>query len=208
MVDSSTHHTTHISWFELVEFGLSIGIALLVIILFFCFYNRFRVSGSKAAKPFSMIPMDLCEKHPECMLIMLALPLQLLWEVAQFPLYTVWHEGDWAYILYGLIHCTLGDLLILLVIFWVVSLLNKSRFWVYESGFTSFVLFIFLGLVYTIYSEIVNTRIKGTWGYTESMPIVPVIEIGGAPFMQWLLIPPVLIWLMRLLQASRMSRPV
>ncbi len=32
---------------------------------------------------------------PEVRLIMLALPLELLWEVAQFPLYTVWHQNDW-----------------------------------------------------------------------------------------------------------------
>lgn len=61
---------------------------------------------------------------PEIQLLTLALPLELFWEVAQFPLYTVWHEGDWSYILFGLAHCTLGDLLILLVIFWVVALLN------------------------------------------------------------------------------------
>ena len=46
---------------------------------------------------------------------------------------------------------------------------------------------------------IVNVRIEKTWGYTELMPIVPVIEIGGMPFLQWVLIPPVLLGLMRLM---------
>jgi hypothetical protein len=130
---------------------------------------------------------------------MLALPLQLLWEIAQFPLYTVWHEGDWGYILYGLIHCTLGDLLILLCVFWLLSLLNQSRHWIFSPSLSDVVLFTAFGLCYTIYSEIVNTRINNTWGYADLMPMVPFIEIGGMPFLQWLLIPPVLIWLMRLI---------
>ena len=51
-----------------------------------------------------------------------------------------------------------------------------------------------------------NVRIKGTWGYTELMPIVPGVEIGGTPFMQWLLIPPILLWLMRLTWLARQVR--
>ncbi len=27
-----------------------------------------------------------------------------------------------------------------------------------------------------LYSEIMNVRIKGTWGYTELMPIVPIVD--------------------------------
>ena len=134
---------------------------------------------------------------PEIKLVMLALPLELLWETAQFPLYDVWHQKDWGYILYGLAHCTLGDLLILLVSYELVALLNRNRHWYVNNVVASGVLFTLLGTGYTVYSEIMNVRIKGTWGYTELMPIVPVIDIGGMPFLQWLLIPPVLLWLMR-----------
>lgn len=55
---------------------------------------------------------------------------------------------------------------------------------------------------YTTFSEITNVRVKGTWGYTELMPIVPIVEIGGTPFLQWLLIPPILLALMRLLRRT------
>ena len=140
---------------------------------------------------------------PEVQLAMIGLPLSLLWEVAQFPLYTVWHQNDWGYILYGLAHCTAGDLLILLVIYELVALLNRNRRWFEGKILFNGLLFTLAGLGYTIYSEITNVRIKGTWGYTELMPIVPVIEIGGTPFLQWLLIPPILLGLMRLLGPTR-----
>ena len=133
---------------------------------------------------------------PEIQLLTLALPLELLWEIAQFPLYTVWHEGSWGYILYGLVHCTLGDLVILLVVFWLVSLVKRNRHWYRTPGLSGTTLFTIAGAAYTVLSEIWNVRVKGTWGYTELMPVVPVIEIGGTPFLQWLLIPPILVWLM------------
>ena len=62
--------------------------------------------------------------------------------------------------------------------------------------------FTLTGVGYTIYSEIANVRIKGTCGYTDLMPIVPIVEIGGTPFLQWLLIPPVLLALMCLLRTT------
>lgn len=136
---------------------------------------------------------------PEVGLVSLALPLELLWEIAHFPLYDVWHQNDWSYILYGLAHCTLGDLLILLVIYELVALLARDRYWYLTANgiMSKGLLFTLLGAVYTVFSEIMNVRFKGTWGYTELMPIIPVVEIGGTPFLQWLLIPPVLLWLMR-----------
>lgn len=127
---------------------------------------------------------------------MFGLPLELLWEIAQFPLYTIWHEGEWHYIIYALVHCTLGDLLILLVVYWTVALLNRNRFWYRTSILVNGFLFTLLGLAYTIFSELMNVNVKGAWDYTELMPIIPVIGIGGMPFMQWVLIPPVLLWLM------------
>ena len=139
---------------------------------------------------------------PEVQLAMIGLPLSLLWEVAQFPLYTVWHQNDWGYILYGLAHCTAGDVLILFVIYELVALLNRNRRWFEGKILLNGLLFTLTGIGYTIYSEITNVHIKGTWGYTEVMPIVPVIGIGGTPFLQWLLIPPILLGLMRLLRPT------
>lgn len=193
----------HINWPALLEIGsFALLGSLVVYLLMRCFAVR-TAANRKIYENISLGKIQSWEKIPEIQLVMLSFPLQLLWEIAQFPLYTVWHEGEWSYILYGLVHCTLGDLLILLGIFWIVSVLNRSRRWVFSPSLPNIVLFTTLGLGYTIYSEIVNTRIKGTWGYTELMPIVPVIEIGGMPFLQWLLIPPVLIWLMRLVRRAQ-----
>ncbi len=185
----------HIEWAE-------IGFFVLFSIVIVALLTQFR--PRRQAEPTIVLKQLLPESSwhwrsiPEIQLLVLALPLELLWEVAQFPLYTVWHEGDWSYILYGLVHCTLGDLIILLVAYWVVALLNRDRSWYLQAVLPNGVLFMVLGVVYTVYSEIMNVRIKGTWDYTDLMPIVPIVEIGAMPFLQWILIPPVLLWLMRL----------
>jgi hypothetical protein len=138
---------------------------------------------------------------PETRLLVLGLPLELLWETAQFPLYDIWHESGWGYVLYSLVHCTLGDLLILLVTYALVALLNRDRNWIMARPIIALgngLLFTLIGAGYTVYSELVNVRVEGAWGYTALMPVVPIIGVGGMPLLQWLLIPPVLLWLMRL----------
>ncbi|HSH29573.1 MAG TPA: hypothetical protein VK971_06665 [Thiohalobacter sp.] len=134
---------------------------------------------------------------PEWRLLGLGLALELQWEIAQYPLYDVWHRYDWDYILYGLVHCTLGDLLILLAAYMLVAGLTRDRFWYRKRPVAGGLAFTLLGVAYTAYSEINNVWIKGSWGYTDLMPLVPRIGVGGMPLLQWLLIPPVLVWLMR-----------
>ncbi|MDZ7662986.1 hypothetical protein [Thiohalophilus sp.] len=179
-------------WFELAGFVL----LLLVVAGLLVQYLSREPAAVTRAQPAS--GMTGWHHWPEVRLVTIALPLELLWEIAQFPLYDVWHQNDWGYILYGLAHCTLGDLLILLVIYELVALLSRNRAWYAATGILPRgLLFTLLGVGYTIFSEIMNVRLTGTWGYTELMPIVPVVEIGATPFLQWLLIPPVLLWLMR-----------
>ena len=197
-------HTFTMHGPNVVELMLFSLLTVVIIILFFQFRRQ-------RASPYVPPPRLLLNGMrwlgvPEIRLVVLALPIQLLWEVAQFPLYDVWHENSWSYILYGLIHCTLGDVLIMLSAYWLVAFVNRSRYWYRRGLFRNGLLFTLIGAGYTIYSEIVNVHIKQTWGYTELMPIVPVIEIGGMPFLQWLLIPPVLLGLMRLLTHSVASR--
>lgn len=176
-------------WLEIVAGGMLVILAITALVT--AARKSPSVAVSKSAPPSRWAHL------PETRLLMIALPLELLWEIAQFPLYTVWHQNDWGYIAYGLIHCTLGDLIILLSVYVAVALLSRNRHWYAGNIFTNGALFTLLGAAYTVFSEIMNVRFKGTWGYTDAMPIVPILGIGGMPLLQWLLIPPVILWLMR-----------
>ena len=47
---------------------------------------------------------------------------------------------------------------------------------------------------YTIFSEWLNTEIRGSWAYSELMPTLPLIDAGLAPFSQWIVIPLAALW--------------
>ena len=141
--------------------------------------------------------------HPEILILSLGLVLELIWEIIQFPLFTIWHEESWSNILFALIHCTLGDLMILLAAYWIVALLNRNRHWYQLNTLRNGLLFTFIGLTYTVYSEYINVSIRGSWEYNELMPIIPSLGTGAAPFFQWVLIPPLLLWLMHKVTKSR-----
>lgn len=184
------HHT---QWLELAIFLLLV--VLTASVLVFVPVSRRRKPAPRFSAPRETgLPHGLA---PELRLVCLALPMELLWEIAQFPLYTVWHQNDWGYILYGLAHCTLGDIMILLVLYWLIALVRRDRHWIDYRSLGAGAVFTLGGLAYTVYSETVNVRLQATWGYTELMPIVPGIGIGGMPFLQWLLIPPILLLAMR-----------
>ena len=141
--------------------------------------------------------MNIWSRLPETRLIAPGFPLHFAWETAQLPLYTLWRESEWSYILYSLLHCTLGDMLILLACYEAVALLSRNRHWLGGTLLWKGPVFTILGVSYTVYSEINNVYLEKTWAYTEMMPLVPVMGVGLAPLLQWVILPPLMLWLLR-----------
>jgi hypothetical protein len=56
-----------------------------------------------------------------------------------------------------------------------------------------------MGTAYTIFSEWMNLTILRSWTYNESMPRVGLagIEVGVTPLAQWLVVPPLALYLAR-----------
>ena len=50
------------------------------------------------------------------------------------------------------------------------------------------------GLAYTVFSEWLNTEIRGSWAYTELMPQLPLIGSGVSPLAQWIFVPLAAFW--------------
>lgn len=69
-----------------------------------------------------------------------------------------------------------------------------DRRWPHARFRTVAVIAVLGGLTYTVFSEWLNTEIRGSWAYTGWMPKLPLIGTGLAPFAQWLLIPPLAFW--------------
>lgn len=120
--------------------------------------------------------------------------LNAVWEFLQSPLYADWDEGAW-HVIWTRLHCTGGDVLILLGAFWATALVFGTRRWIARQGIGAWVLFMLLGLGYTIFSEIFNTQIVRSWEYAPAMPTV--FGLGLTPMLQWLIVPPIVLSLAR-----------
>ena len=130
---------------------------------------------------------------PELWVVLLGLPLNAAWEFAQSPLYADW-DREWTYLLWTRLHCTIGDILILMGAFWLTSLVFRTRQWVGAKRGAE-LLFVLLALGYTVWSEWYNVSVRASWGYTPAMPAI--VGIGLAPMLQWLLLPPLTLWLLK-----------
>lgn len=116
-------------------------------------------------------------------------PLMLGWEIAQLPLYTLWHTGTMAEIAYAALHCTLGDLLIgLAAMAWSLVLFGVPE-WPRAAFGRVALSTLALGVAYTVYSEWVNIEVRRTWAYTDLMPTLPPFGTGLGPLLQWAIVP-------------------
>ena len=99
--------------------------------------------------------------------------------------------------LYGWVHCTFGDVILTLVSFWLVCAANRNRRWFLHLNGLNLIGFITIGVVGTVISERVNVHLLKSWAYNELMPIIPWLKVGLTPFLQWMIIPPIAILLVR-----------
>lgn len=118
----------------------------------------------------------------------------LVWEFAHMPLYTLWETGTPGQIvLYGL-HCTAGDILIALSAIMIALLVLGHSSWPAYGYMHVGVATVILGLGYTVFSEWLNIEIRESWAYRDIMPVIPMIDTGLTPVLQWIVLPILGLW--------------
>ncbi len=118
----------------------------------------------------------------------------LVWEVAHLPLYTLWATGTRSEIAFAVAHCTAGDLLIAAVSILCALLLAGDSRWP-NAGLPRVAAFtVAIGAGYTVYSEWLNTVVRGSWAYADAMPVIPLLGTGLTPLLQWILVPTAAFW--------------
>ncbi|KZY00149.1 MAG: hypothetical protein ACU0CJ_06035 [Sulfitobacter sp.] len=113
----------------------------------------------------------------------------LLWEVAHIPLYTIWVEGTWGEIVFAVVHCTGGDLLIAMSSLLLALFFFGTGAWPQARIYPVFGAMLAIGLGYTIFSEWLNIEVREAWAYRDIMPVIPFIDAGLTPMLQWLIVP-------------------
>lgn len=134
---------------------------------------------------------------PETNVAVFSFLLNLAWEFWQSPFFEGLAQAQhWQ----AVIMCTgaaLGDACISLVAFWSTSLAARGRRWVISPTRWQMMTFVVAGLLITATLEVLATRVLDRWSYASEMPVLPGIRIGLLPVMQWLLLPPLVLWFVR-----------
>ena len=124
--------------------------------------------------------------------------LSLAWEIAQLPLYTLWHEAPASWIAFSVAHCTVGDALIGASALAVALVLTRAAEPARWNWTRIAILTAACAATYTVFSEWMNLS-RQSWRYSDAMPVLRAlgVELGLSPLAQWLLIPPLALWLGR-----------
>ena len=137
--------------------------------------------------------------HPAFNIAIFAMLLSLPWEFGQMWLYA---GASAMSHLQGIRICTaatVGDAGIMLAAFGVVAVLARSQDWVRAPKTPQIASFILIGLAVTIAVELIATRSDGalSWRYTAAMPVTPLLGIGLAPLLMWMVVPFLVLWFVR-----------
>lgn len=115
-----------------------------------------------------------------------ALVLNIAWELLHGPLYEE-YQYTWDHISMCLI-AAFTDMLTTLIMLFGFGLFYKNIFWILKLNLSKTLLIIVTGGTGTILLERWHIA-TGHWEYAEKMPIVPWVEIGLTPLLQFTALP-------------------
>lgn len=133
-----------------------------------------------------------------------AVIVNYLWELAQAPLYA----GLESYSTTVLWHCfaaSLGDGIMVLLIFAVGWLVLRHENWFEHPGVSGYLVMLTTGLILAVLLEWVGVHVLGRWQYTETMPVVPGVNVGLVPIAQMLLLPPLVFRIVAVFGARKLA---
>ena len=124
--------------------------------------------------------------------------LDLLWEAAQLPLYTIWTDGTIREKAFAVLHCTMGDVLIALAALAAALVVAGDHAWPAKRWTPVAALTLAIGVAYTVYGERLNVDVRRSWTYSDLMPRLPLLGTGLSPIVQWIVVPAgALVWARR-----------
>ena len=143
--------------------------------------------------------MRTVTRNLEFNLVVFALLLNFPWETLQAPLFVGMGEAPYFEAIRGCLRATMGDAVIMLLAYWIVSVALGNRRWLLAPRAAHLIWFIALGVLITAVIEWLATRGHwiGSWTYSAGMPVVPGVGIGLSPLLQWVIVPLLVVWFVR-----------
>lgn len=115
--------------------------------------------------------------------------LNLAWELLQMPLY-----NSTSFSINHVTFCALGsvaDAIMVLLIYLGLALIFKQPLWVYPLLWQRILIVILIGGVGAVLSEMRHLSV-GNWAYSGLMPLIPVVQVGLSPVLQFMTLPSII----------------
>lgn len=129
-------------------------------------------------------------------LFLIAVPLHLIWEVAQITAY----DFPGTSLTTDVIGCflpSLGDGLMTLMIYWSGWFLFREPEWILKPGAKGYLLILGVGLTLALLVEWNALYRTGAWAYSERMITIPLVGVGLLPILQMAVLPIVTVLLVQ-----------
>ena len=148
-------------------------IALILVSLLYVFSLK-RVTNKKAFKGFVLT------------ITVLAFLLNFAWELAQMPLY-----DSSSFTINHVAFCALGsvaDALMVLLLYFGLAFIFKNPHWIFPLKRERVVIVVLTGGIGAVLSEIRHLSL-GNWAYSDLMPLIPILNVGLSPVLQFMILP-------------------
>ena len=112
--------------------------------------------------------------------------LNFIWELIQIPLYK-----NSSYDIVHIAFCalaSLADAIMVLLLYFGFAFVFRNQFWIQHLKWQRIIIVILIGGIGAVLAEIRHLTL-GNWAYAGSMPIIPIINVGISPVLQFMLLP-------------------
>lgn len=118
--------------------------------------------------------------------IVVSFLLNVVWELLQLPLYknAVYNFNHIAFCALA----TVADVLMVLLFYFALVLILKNLFWIQHIKLHQVIIVVLIGGAGAVLSEMRHLSL-GSWAYHDSMPIIPLVNVGISPVLQFMLLP-------------------
>ena len=154
-------------------------IALILVIGFYFYYSK-KVEDKELFKSFFWA------------ITFFAYLFNLIWEVAQGFLYAG-YIYDFKHISFCAL-ASIADVFMVFLLYFACSLINDDVFWIRQLTFKKAFLLVVIGGLGAVLAETKHLA-AGNWAYADSMPLLPIVNIGLAPVLQFMILPILIYWI-------------
>ena len=106
------------------------------------------------------------------LIFLLGLPINFLWELAEYPLYEGLGTGSFQNAAWHCLKSATGDGLMILIVFMVGGMWFGRPDWFAALGVRGYLIMLVTGLLLGLSSEWIDLRITGRWLYADQMPVL------------------------------------